>query len=435
MPSVEAEEALSSFSELVDEKVGIIRAVELVRLSEVDPQVHLAYATPCDTVPLAGIAAANKGAACATTSEDAVIRACGECIERYCSAFWDPSALVAASESSLRASGARALNAGHFYPYAENQYAAPEFPFDRPDADRTVNWVATTSLAVPETVYVPAGCVYVPYRFEAGQDPFTHIPISTGLAAGRDLRTCVDKGLCEIIERDALMIVWNARIAAPRIDLASCLGASDTVDRLLGCVTGPRTTWYLNLLSLDIDVPVISAALIDEGSPPLTSFGIAAHVDPVRALASALEEALLTRLLVNRSSDVHARESPPAAAVRTLRDHLVAHASSVALRDRMRFLTDDGPRVALAEIRGRYDMREPVADCLARADLEACWVDLSTPDVADFGFVVTRALVAGMQPLDNDHKHRYQGGNRLWTVPRDLGHVVTSLNPDPHPFP
>jgi ribosomal protein S12 methylthiotransferase accessory factor len=267
------------------------------------------------------------------------------------------------------------------------------------------------------------------------QDAFTHMPISTGLAAGRAVQPCIDKGLCEIVERDALMIVWNARIPAPRVDPSSCLGVSDKLDRLLGSVQGPRSAWHLNLLTLDVELPVISAALIDDGAPPLTSFGIAARTDPVAALESALEEALLTRLLVNRSSDVQAGGPASGEAVRTLRDHLVAHASSVELRDRMRFLTDDGPLVTLGDVRARYSLSEPIVALLARAGLEGCWVDITTPDVADLGFVVTRSLIAGMQPLDNDHAHRHLGGARLWTVPRHLGHAMTSLNPDPHPFP
>lgn len=438
MLSAEADDTLSRFALLVDEKVGVVRSVEVVKLSESDPRIYLAYAEPCDTIPLAGIAASNKGAACATSAEAAVIRACGECIERYCSAFWQPGELVSASQAALLAEGSRALDAAQFYPFADRQYDEPGFPYARPDPHRVVHWVATTALAGEETVYVPAGCVYVPYRFEADGDPFTHMPISTGLAAGQDVGTCIDKGLCEIIERDALMIVWNARIAVPRLDPASCAGASETVDRLLRSGADDRTAWHLSVLTLDVEVPVISAALIDAGSPPLTSFGIAAHADPVRALESALEEALLTRLLVNRTPDVEDGEPGDFADVRTLRAHLVAHASSSHLRERMRFLTDDGPPVTLSALQARFDAGVPVRERVRHAGLDPCWVDITTPDLRELGFVVTRVLMAGMQPLDNDHVHRYLGGGRLFSVPPKVGHprpTPTSLNPDPHPFP
>lgn len=431
--SIEHGDAIARLRGLVDPKTGVVGEVRLLSLTERDPVVFMAHAAPASTVPITGLEAANRGAACSAVPERAVIRAVGESVERYCSAIFDVEELRLASMEELGSGGERYVAPGDVYPFTAAQYDEPGFPY-RSMAGRRLRWVPGRPVGGDELVWLPAGCVYVPYLFDAAVEPFTHMPISTGLAAGPDRDGCIAKGLLEILERDALMIVWYARLRTPRIDPASCRGISRQIDALLRAPRGERSRWCLNVLTLDVDVPVISASLIDDADPPLTSFGISADPDPERALLLALEEALLTRVLVNRSDLPSA--GVPESSIRTLRDHLVAHASSAALRERMRFLTDEGPVVGFREWAARLPGTSPVA-ALAAAGYESFWTDVTTPDVAEHGLWTTRAIVPGMQPLDNDHRHRFLGGRRLLDVPARMGRPLTldDLNPDPHPFP
>jgi ribosomal protein S12 methylthiotransferase accessory factor len=429
-------DALAAFAPLVDERTGLIRNVEVLKLDVRDPEVFVATADPCDTASLTGITAANRGAACSTTPERAVVRACGESIERYCSAFFDPMALRLASEDELRASGERFVSVHDVYPFADWQYESEGFPYERVDG-RRLRWLPGTSDATGEEVWLPASCVYVPYLFDAAVEPFTHMPISTGLAAGPTVDACREKGELEILERDAFMLVWYAQIPVPRIDVDSCRGYSAAIDQLLAAQRPGGATWHFSVLTLDVDVPVIGAALIDPRPRPLTSFGIAADRDPERALLLALEEAALTRVLL-----LHSEELKDPAYVHegydTLRGHLLAHASSAALRERLRFMTDDGPLIGFQELVARArEQSTTVAERIRAEGKEPIWVDVTTEDVADFSLRVVRTVVAGMQPLDNDHRYRYLGGRRLDEVLARLGLAgrFDELNPDPHPFP
>jgi ribosomal protein S12 methylthiotransferase accessory factor len=223
----------------------------------------------------------------------------------------------------------------------------------------------------------------------------------------------------------------------PRIDVDSCRGRSQAIDQLLAAERPGGPKWHLSLLTMDVDVPVIGATLIDPGPRPLTSFGISAARDPERALMLALEEAALTRVLLNRSDELkdpsYVHESYD-----TLRGHLLAHASSSVLRERLRFMTDDGPLITLDELVAAERAKETSVEERVRADgHEPVWVDVTTEDVADFSLRVARTVVAGMQPLDNDHRYRYLGGRRLSTVLPRFGRAATidALNDDPHPFP
>ena len=145
--------------------------------------------------------------------------------------------------------------------------------------------------------------------------------------------------MLEILERDALMIVWHNELPMPRLDPESLLGRSPLIDDLLAAGLRGSAGWFLNVLTLDVDVTIISAALIGGGSPPLTSFGISADPNPERALLLALEEAMLTRILVNRMDEAQEEREFEHAEVQTLHDHLVAHATSSRLRERLGFLT------------------------------------------------------------------------------------------------
>ena len=432
-------QSLAEFSALVDERCGIIQRVDLLKLSEIDPVLFMAHAAGCDTSPLSGLPAANTGAACSASPERAVVRACGESVERYCSAFFDIGSFLVAADSELKAAGRAFDRPEDLYPFAPWQYERPGFAFES-SAGRTVRWVEGTSAISGEPFLVPASCVYVPYLFDHAVEPFTHMSISTGLAAGRSVDDCIAKGILEILERDAMMIVWHGKLATPRLDPASCLGLSPLIDQMLLKSCRGSTEWFLNVLTLDVDVTIISAALIDAGSPPLSSFGISASVDPERALMLALEEALLTRLLINRLEEAQEARDWEPDTVQTLHAHLLSHATSPSLRRELEFLTNSDEVITFDELarRATVDGDSTVEQRVAAAGLDAIWTDVTTDDVAEFGFHVIRTVMPGMQPLDSDHRYPHLGGERRIGVPARLGlesRTESAINPAPHPFP
>lgn len=424
--------SLASFAPLVDARVGIIRSVDLVRLSETDPQVFLAYAEPADTMPLFGIRAANKGAACAATADRAILRACGESLERYCSAFYDEDSILLASEEELQHRGFRFIRTSELYPFAANQYEDPSFPFEPVQFDTRLGWCEANAFD-GESVMIPASCVYVPYRFRDDVEPFTHMPISTGLAAGRDLEFCIEKGVCEILERDALMINWAHRRSPPRIDPFQIASVSPQIEKLVRAIPN-GCCLHLVWLTLDVPVPIVGAALVDPRDPPLTSFGISADMNPAHAIESAIEEAMLTRLLVNRMSPGEVVRDE----IRTLHDHLKTHAFGSWSREAMHFLLEGGPLLDWKEFALLGPHRHSAFDIVQEMGFDGAWIEVTSPDVAEYGFRVVRTVMSGFQPLDNDHRHRYLGGHRLAEVPRKLGmpqRELSDYNPDPHPFP
>jgi ribosomal protein S12 methylthiotransferase accessory factor len=413
-------------------RTGIIKSADFLMISENEPNVFLCHATPASTVSLAGIAADNRGGGCSGSKTRAFNKACGEAIERYCSSFFDIQRMKLASADELETG--TYFTAASFYPFASEQYRE-DFPFDKACPGSRTRWVEGMLLSQNRLVYVPASCVYVPYWFDREAEPFTHMPISTGLACGPSAELCTEKGIAEVLERDCLMIVWHRKLSTPTIRVDALPNDRSDLAVLLEAAK-PGSSWHFNLLTLDVHYPVISALLIDEGAIPKTSFGVSASKDPVDALVGAMEEALLGRLLINRSEELASGAFRLGRIPRSLREHMLYHAFDPSSQASLDFLINSPILLRLSEIVSRFTPT-PALDALTAAGLHAIVVDVTTSDVRSLGLQVQRVLVPGAQPLDNDHLYPYLGGARLKSVPSKVRRfdVHQVWNSDPHPFP
>lgn len=421
----------SSFGRLspaIDEKTGIVSRIDVLRNTALDPDLFCAVAQDAKLAPIIGYGFDNRGAAAALTLTRAAVRAAGECIERYCSAFYEPAELYESTISDLESSSKQFLATQSFYSFDIEQYKRADFPFKSLSAQSKIKWVNAHDFHSGEDVLVPASCVYLPYLFQG--EPITHAPISTGLAAGTSISDCIEKGLAEIIERDTLMINWKTQRKVPSIQIETVLGRSEEIDRLMLSTSRLPGRWFLHLLTLDIEVPVMSATFMNHSGPPLTSFGISANRDVMTALRGALEEALLSRFLLNRSPEVVNDNDSSTLAFRTLREHLFGHATSQSLKRSFFKIFDPVPTMPFDAVCSRFHTTQTAVEATRRAGLRVLYRDVTSSDVASLGINSVRVLVPTSEPLDPDHQSQHLGGSRLRRAAN--GKV---LNPDPHPFP
>ena len=424
--------SMSNFGRLaaaIDEKTGIVRRVDVLRNSSNDPRVYCAVAESASLDPILGYSFDNRGGACAVTKARAMVRAVGECVERYSSAFCIQDLLRRASVADLENAGSKFYPTKAFYAFSPVQRVDPSFPYAELDDARLIHWVGATDFHTNNEVLVPASCVYLPYVFP--DEPVTHAPISTGLAAGVSPSDCIEKGVAEIVERDALMISWKCSDVVPALNVASCLGVDPVIDMLLKSTQHLPGSWHLNLLTRDIEAPVISAAFIAAEGQPLTSFGISANKDVKMALRGALEEALLSRFLINRSSEVINWSEDEPRTYRTLRDHLFGHAISRSLKAKFFEIFGHEEDVSLGEIIQRFSIQQTVVDAVREAGMHVLYTDVTSEDVGALGVHCVRSLIPFAEPLDADHEFQHLGGMRLCAAKGREG----VFNSNPHPFP
>jgi ribosomal protein S12 methylthiotransferase accessory factor len=287
--------------------------------------------------------------------------------------------------------------------------------------------------------------VYMPYYYHlaAGDTPIVQ-PISTGMACHCSPAEAAVSGICEVIERDALMISWQAMLAPPQIAVESLSEKNyDLVSRFEQ--RGSRVT--LLDITVDVGVPTILSALKSgDTSLPALVFAASSSPDPEEAARKSLEELAHTRRYCHaiKSWLPRIEPNPPShdnvvdqvTHLNFWTDHANAHLADFlfASHERIDFATIE----SLATGDPGHDV-EVLSRRVRAVGHRVLLVDLTTPDVRGLGLTVVRALIPGFQPLFMSYQNRSLGGSRIWEVPEKLGYPgvdrATGDNPSPHMYP
>lgn len=433
---------LQSWHKLVDSSVGIVQKVTPLPIEEDEPDFVHYLSTACSTDRLGQLQnfGSNGGASVDHTS--AAVKAVGEAVERYCSAFFSYQDLPVCAFADLPGP---APHPDTFALYRPEQYAGDVIAWRPFTADTPVSWTTGVSLCSGEQVYVPAAMVYVPFHYQMDRETPICQPISTGLAAGGSFAEAALSGICEAIERDAFTITWQARLTQPRLALDSLPASSrDRVNRFT--TVGLRVE--IMDITTDLGVPTMFTVAIGErASSPALAVSAATDPRPEVALNKSLDELAHTRKFARQVMDY-----TPALPV----DVAGGHPEVLDQKHHLRFYCPQ-PARSFAEFAWVSPTERPFVESgpdpsesaasrldgvvarLANAGLEPIACDLTTPDVAALGLSVVRVVVPGLHPLFMGHRNRALGGRRLYEVPERLGLSGIAPgepdNPYPHPFP
>jgi ribosomal protein S12 methylthiotransferase accessory factor len=427
--------------DLVDDRVGVVRHVEIVPREAGAPDFFHVAAKAANTRAFSRQSNfANAGGA-SSDQRMAVAKAVGEAVERYCAALYE---VEECPLSAWEAAPFPAVGPDEFALHNAAQYAQPGFPWVPFDRATPVRWTLGVDAATGKTWYVPAAMVFMPYHFYQGSgDTPIGQPISTGLACHVGWARAAVAGICEVIERDAFTLTWQARMARPRLRVETLSDASyDLVERF------ERTGSTVTLLDVTTDVGVPTILSVLESAAPLAPalvFAAATDLDPERAVRKSLEELAHTR---RYSQQVKSRlprlvPDPGHGNVVNQVDHLnfwCDHAN----RHHADFIFASRARVELDGLvnRASEDPARELTTLVERVQATGHRVivcDLTTPDVAALGLSVVRAVIPGFHPLFMGYQLRALGGQRLWSVPQCLGAPGITPdegdNPAPHPYP
>jgi ribosomal protein S12 methylthiotransferase accessory factor len=431
------------WSDLVDPKSGIIQRVDELPIDDDDPEFFHYYSKACDTSRFTAMGNFSENGGASTDRYVAIAKAMGEAVERYCSAIYDPGEFLFAAFEDLPC---RAVHPRLLSVYREDQFAWKGFHW-QPFTEKTpVHWTRGISLLTGEEILIPAAAVYVPFHYQkATRSAFILQPISTGMACGTSFESAALSGLCEVVERDAFTITWQARLSRSRIDPQSLPESGRDMLRRFGAV---GIDVKLMDMTTDLGVPsILSIALTDAITSPAVAVSAATDPSPERALTKSLEELAHTRkyskqlMTYTPPVEINIEEGHPA--VKDQRDHLRLYCPQSA-----KAFTEfawTSPKVIpfselpdLSEGDATLDLAKVVQHVVA-AGLEPVAVELTSPDIAALGLRVVRVSIPGAHPLYMGHGNRALGVPRLYEVPVKLGYVAQGPdemdNPWPHPFP
>lgn len=424
-----------SLLDLVSPRTGIVRRLERISKGRCEPELPIVYRSILANFDYRRTDLNERiGAGKGDTVCQAQTSAIGEALERYCSSRVDPRALCFAPASQLTAP---AIEPASLVLYSAEQYA--RLPFRRPEANMPLTWIPGSSLS-GEARYLPASMVYLGYQGADGSEIFT-LSTSNGLAAGPDLDSAIRAGILELLERDAFLVTWMNRLPAPEIKLDLLTGpAAQAIRHYARHGVDVRVFRLLN----GFPVHACMAVGFDrERSTPAAVVGLACDLDPVAAVRHAVME-----LAQVRPGIVHrCRERPPALErydeVRSVEDHSLFMAMPEHLRE-FDFLLNGANRVPLGALENYAtdSPRQDIETCsrsLAAAGVELSYVDLTTADLTEFPVKVVRVLATCLQPMHFGFGYERLGGERLFTIARELGlatnrRSASELNGCPHPL-
>lgn len=427
---------------LADPLTGLLPYVAIAEMEKGDPDVFIAAADTVNT-QIYGFPneVTSKGSGAGLTYAAAQGAAIGEGIERYAFSIVHSEDLLLGSFNDMNEKDRNPIAPNRWAMFDASQYASLPIP---PFNDATpIAWTPAQSLTHHRDCLVPASMVYIPYApaFQEQGEQIVTFAISTGSACARSRAEAMLKGICELIERDAFMIMWRNRLPLPRIIIDPKCALYDIFHAKFD---RPGLQYTLIQTTLDLGMPSFVGLVLDTRSdPPGIMVGGAAHPDPNRAALKTLLE-LVQGLKWKDFMKKTFTPEPGYRNVRSFDDRAHLYASN-DLREAFRFLWDHPHEVPLSGIPTQdtghisRDLKLWV-DKLAARDLEVIATDMTPADAEACGLYVTRVLVPGFETMEGDHLLPFLGGRRWRDVPVQLGLLpaeteIESINPYPHPYP
>lgn len=430
-------EGLRRLRTLVSPYVGIVRAVGEFAAAPDDARLVKVGCRIAEVAPLLGVDVDYRAGGTAPSRDAAYAAALGEVAERYSAASPAQDDGVLATAAEL---GSRAVDPQRFALFSEEQYAREGFLF-RPFTSTTpIRWVEAFAIPSGTPAVLPRQLVRLAWRPEPGSG---EVPIgystSNGAACGCTLEEAVLRGLLELLERDAFLVVWANRVSLPRLDWTGHAKLED-LDRRYFRPSG--LAYEAVDLSAFFDVPTVLGVVRDERTPG-AALGVGAAAAPrieeawIRALAEAFSVRTWARLTRDGS------EVDPSA-VETFDDHIRFYGSA----ERARFTTFLDASSERRDVRDITPLEgddvtaqiEALAARLESRGTSAYAAELTAPEIRDAGLRVAKVVAPELCSLDVAHDARFLGGRRLYHAAFDLGLRAApltpqELNPHPHPFP
>ncbi|MEU8762746.1 TOMM precursor leader peptide-binding protein [Streptomyces sp. NPDC048659] len=313
----------------------------------------------------------------------------------------------------------------------------------RPDTVTT--WVPAWSHAEQRHLLVPEHVAHYGVPSRPDRAMFVY-ECSNGCAVGANREEATLHAALEVLERDAFLLRWYAREAAPPIAPGTLTDPTALLFRQRAQAEG--YTVHLFDATTDTGVPVVQALAVAPDRPDAASFSAAgAHFDPQRAVRAALLEVVVMILLqgrrpgVDRDRRLAMLQDPTL--VEDMEDHVALYTLPESLH-RFDYLLESGlPATDLSAHRERWErirrsddltgLLTEVLDAMTAAGVPPVVVDLTSRRDAALGLATVKLVAPGAVPVTFGHvHHRTTGLPRLDRARARTGHRGAPL---PHPFP
>lgn len=307
--------------------------------------------------------------------------------------------------------------------------------------EQTYLWIRGVSLLNETSIYVPAQTVSATILLGIGErkEPYIRQNTTNGLATWPTQVGARLRGMLELIEREAYMVMWMNQLTLPRIYLPSLRGMSSTLDILLDACEKDELRVHVIRMITDAPTHAICVALEDTGKAAATrfSFGLKAH----QSITGAVEKAITEALRARAGTRMRLRDS----------EKRVWNVDTIGHRERLLYWADpeNAPKLSFL-IAGT---EEAYSNAVWNTDtddehymrlivwckekhFECVSVSLGTSEANITPWHIEMIVMPDLHPMHLDEKFRHLNTKRLHEVPRLCGYSArsTPYTDAPHPF-
>lgn len=336
-----------------------------------------------------------------------------EALERYCMSYIPACEIVRKLKKDLKSNE----TFDDFATYSFEQYENFS-SFLNPYKDK-IEWTKIYSIFDRKKYkYWPASLIYLPFNLNKPVAETT----STGMAAGFDIDDCIESGLLELIERDALMINFMQRLNPPEIDVKTIDGINQ---ELISKIKAEYNIKIYKLYS-DINVPIYLAIIFKLHKKQYHyGIGACANLNSDYAINKALKECLFTYFYSLNIMDVRQKDSDK---IKTLYEHFLYYQG-----DNFKTLLFESKKIKYKKESVTF---KEVLNSLDENGIEVYYKNLTTNDIVNTNIKVVKVIAPTLIDLNKSHLYPRLGAKRFFGVPKKLGlKYDNTLTKMPHPFP
>lgn len=377
----------------------------------------------------------SDGAGTGLDAERAQLVSIAEALERYSVAAWGDEDFITASESELSAEFVSPMR----WPRCSAQeLSSKTSQLRRYDPTVPIRWVRAWSLTRKAEVLVPAIAVYLHMPYISDSERFIR-GITTGAAVHSTLEKATLSGLLEVIERDAVSLVWLQRLQLPGVEF-DIQDLSEEVSLHHSIAEASNLQMRLFDATTDFGVPVLYALQLSESDPVLSQVvGATCALSPEEALAKLYRELSSIRIALRGYINSYEGRVPDPSKVSVVGG--AVHNATRTRRDVFKFLLENHKSsknlLGMPDLSQEKDPLTKIVNLLAGKGAEVLVVDITTDEARQVGMKVVKVLVPEAMPVSFVHNERFLATPRLYTAPACMGYPVHSeqdINPEHQPF-
>lgn len=367
---------------------------------------------------------ANAGGFSFFSKELSLLKCLVEAAERFCNVCYRKKNLLYSSFNHL------------------NQEAVDPIIFtsDPKSRNKTFGFVRGFNLIKNTPCLIPAQLIYYSYHPHP-HEQFLIEPNSTGAAGGFDHESTILRGIYEIVERDAFMTVYLAKIKAPKVDLNNLLKSPIFLKRQeLKKIVDQAQRYNLELMLFDITtdlkIPSFLAMLVDRtGLGPSVSLGLKSSLSTEVAILGSMEEAFHTRPWMRRELLTRKSNSFSPKRINSLIDRGLLWLSP-KMFGRLDFLLNSSPTpLSRTNFQGsRKQELKKIIEIFSQKGMDIYFADVTLKEFKKVGFFAYKVVIPRLQHLYLHESSKTIRMERLREVSSFFGQKKLKINQTPHPF-